>query len=472
MSSDAVNPTAADRTSGRATDPTAGTPAGVPLPTDEVTDLCRELIRIDSSNFGDGSGPGEREAADYVVARLREVGLEPQVFESDPGRTSVVVRLEGTDSSRPGLVLHGHLDVVPARAEDWSVDPFGAELRDGMVWGRGAVDMKDMDAMILAVVRYMARTGQRPARDLVVAFFADEEAGGVKGAGHLVEHHPELFAGCTEAVSEVGGYSITVPGQEVADGAEAQRTYLVQTAEKGIAWLTLTARGRAGHGSVPTAENAVARMGAALAAIHAHDWPAETIESVRVLLEGVGEQAGIDWSVDDAPSLEQVVAQTGGASQFVAGTLRNTSNPTMVNGGYKHNVVPQTVTAGLDCRFLPGQQQHVLDTIAELTGEHVEVSVHHLGPALEAPFDAPLVDVMRSVLEAEDPGCRVLPYCLSGGTDNKHLAELGITGYGFAPLQLPADLEFAPMFHGVDERVPVSALEFGARVLHRFVLES
>ncbi|WP_462417556.1 M20/M25/M40 family metallo-hydrolase [Kytococcus sp. Marseille-QA3725] len=443
----------------------------VPRPEDEVVELCRELLRIDSSNYGDGTGPGEREAADHVVARLREVGLEPEVFESDPGRTSVVLRLEGKDRSRPGLVLHGHLDVVPAEAADWSVDPFAGEVHDGMVWGRGAVDMKDMDAMILAVVRYMARTGQQPDRDVVVAFFADEEAGGVKGAGHLVEHHPELFAGCTEAVSEVGGYSITVPGQQVVDGGEGRRTYLVQTAEKGIMWLTLTARGRAGHGSVPTSDNAVVHMSRALQAIGEHEWPAELIESVDVLLSTVGETAGIDWETGDSASLAEVVSATGGASDFVAGTLRNTSNPTMVSGGYKHNVVPQSVTAGLDCRFLPGQQEHLLQTIRDLAGEHVEVTVHHLGPALEAPFESPLVDTMRSVLEAEDPGCEVLPYCLSGGTDNKHLSDLGITGYGFVPLKLPADLDFAPLFHGVDERVPVEALEFGARVLHRFVTE-
>ncbi|SNC59887.1 Acetylornithine deacetylase/Succinyl-diaminopimelate desuccinylase [Kytococcus aerolatus] len=450
---------------------TTAQPQSVPAPADEVVELCRELIRIDTTNFGDGSGPGEAEAAAWVVERLREVGLEPQVFESDPGRTSVVVRLEGEDRDRPGLVLHGHLDVVPAEAEDWSVDPFAAEIRDGMVWGRGAVDMKDMDAMILAVVRHLARTGTKPARDLVVAFFADEEAGGVKGAGHLVDHHPELFDGCTEAVSEVGGFSITVPGQDVPEGEEPRRTFLVQTAEKGKVWLTLTAHGTAGHGSVPTQDNAVAHMARALAALHDHEWPAETIESVRLLLEGVGEQAGVDWSVEDPVSLAEVVNATGGARAFVSGTLRNTFNPTMVNGGYKHNVVPQTVTAGLDCRYLPGQEEHLMETVRELCGPKVEVAVHNAGTSLEAPFDAPLVERMTAALRAEDPDCEVLPYCLSGGTDNKHLSRLGITGYGFVPLALPADLDFAPLFHGVDERVPLDALEFGARVLHRFVLD-
>ncbi len=177
----------------------------MPTAQDEVVDLCRDLIRFDTTNPGDGTGPGERAAAEYVVGLLQDVGLEPELFESEPGRANVVVRLEGADPSRPALVVHGHLDVVPAHAPDWSVDPFAAELHDGLVWGRGAVDMKDMDAMMLAVVRQMVREGRRPARDVVLAMFADEEAGGRLGAHWAVEHRPELFAGATEAISEVGG---------------------------------------------------------------------------------------------------------------------------------------------------------------------------------------------------------------------------------------------------------------------------
>lgn len=199
----------------------ARTPASVPGAQDEVVGICRDLIRFDTSNYGDGSGPGERAAAEHVVDLLTEVGLEPELFESAPGRANVVVRLEGEDPSRPALVLHGHLDVVPARAADWTVDPFEAVEADGLVWGRGAVDMKDMDAMILAVVRQMVREGRRPARDVVVAMFADEEAGGTYGARWAVDHRPELFAGATEAISEVGGFSVDVDGR---------RAYLLQTA--------------------------------------------------------------------------------------------------------------------------------------------------------------------------------------------------------------------------------------------------
>ena len=429
---------------------------------DEVVQICQDLIRIDTSNFGDGSGPGEAEAAAYVVQSLREVGLEPQTFESDPGRVSVVVRIPGADRERGALCIHGHLDVVPANAADWSVDPFSGELRDGCVWGRGAVDMKDMDAMILACVRDLARTGTVPPRDLVIVFFADEEAGGRKGSHFLVEQHPELFDGVTEAISEVGGYSVTVTDRH----GDERRTYVLQTAEKGICWHRLTAHGRAGHGSVPNGENAIVRLAEAISRIAAHTWPREFIPSVRTLLEGLGELTGTSWSDED---LEDLLDHLRGAQGFVRGTLQDTSNVTMLDAGYKHNVIPQHASANVDCRFLPGHEEQLLATITELAGEHVSVEVLHRDIALDAPFEGDLVEAMVAALRTEDPDAVVLPYCLSGGTDNKALSLLGITGYGFAPLRLPADLDFAPMFHGVDERVPVDALQFGARVLGRLI---
>ncbi len=432
-------------------------------PEDEVTRLAQELIRIDSTNYGDGSGPGEREAAEYVMGQLTEVGLDPTYVESAPGRASVVVRVEGQDSSRPGLALHGHLDVVPADAADWQVHPFSAEIRDGCVWGRGAVDMKDMDAMILANLRHLARTGTKPPRDIVFAFLADEEAGGIYGSHWLTDNRPELFDGVTEAISEVGGYSVTVPA---AGSGAPTRAYLLQTAEKGIAWLRLHARGRAGHGSVPNDENAIVRLAEAVARIDAHPWPRTYLASVRQLLDGVSELTGTAYTDDDAGDL---LAHLGGARGFVEGTLQDTANLTMLDAGYKHNVIPQTASASLDCRFLPGHEEELLGKVRELAGEFVEVEVLHRDIALEAPFEGALVDRMKAALLAEDPEATILPYCLSGGTDNKALAKLGITGYGFAPLRLPADLDFAPMFHGIDERVPVEALRFGTRVLGRLI---
>ena len=429
---------------------------------DEVVDLCRELIRIDTSNYGDHSGPGERKAAEYVAEKLAEVGLEPQIFESHQGRASTVARIQGEDSSRPALLIHGHTDVVPANADDWSVDPFAGEERDGCVWGRGAVDMKDMDAMMLAGVRHLARTGTVPPRDLVVVFFADEEAGGRLGSHFMVAQHPDVFEGVTEAISEVGGYSVTVTGR---DGTQ-RRTYLLQTAEKGIAWLRLTAHGRAGHGSVPNDENAIVRLAEAISRIAAHKWPREFIPSVRTLLDGLCELTGTTWSDED---LEDLLDHLGGAQGFVRGTLQDTSNVTMLDAGYKHNVIPQHASANVDCRFLPGHEDELLATIADLAGEHVDVEVLHKDIALDAPFGGDLVEAMVAALRTEDPEAEVLPYCLSGGTDNKALSLLGITGYGFAPLRLPADLDFAPMFHGIDERVPVESLRFGARVLLRLL---
>ncbi|MGC0144579.1 M20/M25/M40 family metallo-hydrolase [Pseudactinotalea sp. Z1732] len=426
----------------------------------DVVDLCRSLIRIDSSNYGDGSGPGEREAGEFVMEKLTEVGWDPEYFESTDRRANVVLRIPGTDRERPALVVHGHTDVVPAQAQDWKMDPFGGDEMDGMIWGRGAVDMKNMDAMILAVLRDMKRTGWRPPRDLVVAFFADEEAGGVWGSHWSVDNRPELFEGATEAISEVGGFSVEVNGR---------RAYLLQTAEKGIAWTRLIAEGRAGHGSQINTENAVTHLAAAVARIGAHQWDITLGPTVRKLLDGVAELTGTTVDPDNPEDLQVLINSLGGASKFVGATLSGNANPTQLDAGYKANVIPGSAEATIDVRFLPGQEEATVNKIAELAGEHVRVEPIHRDTALEVPFEGDLVEAMIAALDAEDPGAVVLPYMLSGGTDNKALSKLGITGYGFVPLLLPPELDFAGMFHGVDERVPVASLEFGVRVLERFL---
>jgi acetylornithine deacetylase/succinyl-diaminopimelate desuccinylase-like protein len=428
-----------------------------PSPAEEVVRICQDLIRFDTSNFGDNEGPGERAAAEYTAALLDEVGLSSEVFESSPGRASVVARLEGQDPSAGALVVHGHLDVVPAQRQDWSVDPFAAEEQDGLIWGRGAVDMKDMDAMILSVVRNLARTGVKPKRDLVVAFFADEEAGGKYGAQWAVNNRPELFDGATEAISEVGGFSSTVGGR---------RAYFLQTAEKGLAWLRLVARGRAGHGSQLSEDNAVTTLARAVTRIGEYRWPIELTDTTRRFLDGVTELTGVEFDPDDPGVL---LKELGTVARFVGATLQNTSNPTVLKAGYKDNVVPGLAEARIDARPLPGQDELVLAKIKELAGEGIDVSYVHNDVALEAPFAGNLVDAMVDSLRAEDPDAVVLPYTLSGGTDNKALHRLGITGYGFAPLRLPEELDFTGMFHGVDERVPVESLKFGTRVLHRLL---
>lgn len=426
----------------------------------EVVGLCQDLIRIDTTNYGNNEGKPERPAAELIASWFDEVGLESTLVESVPGRTSLVARIAGTDSAAPALVVHGHTDVVPADAAEWTVDPFSGELRDGLVWGRGAVDMKDMDAMIIATVRDMLRRGVRPRRDLVIAFFADEEAGGGYGARWVVDNHPEFFEGATEAISEVGGYSADIRGQ---------RVYLVQSAEKGLAWLRLVAKGTAGHGSQINDDNPITKLAAAVARIGTHSWPRELTTATRDLLAGVAEITGIPFTAETTDAL---LGELGTVERFVGATLRNTSNPTQLSGGYKHNVIPGSAEALIDCRTMPGQHDHVMQVVRDLAGPEVEVLVDVENIALESPFSGRLVDTMIASLGHEDPEAIVLPYTLSGGTDNKSLARLGIAGYGFAPLRLSGDLDFPAMFHGVDERVPADALTFGARVLGRFLLDA
>src|SRR6266508_4456422 len=395
---------------------------------DEVVQICQELIRIDTTNTGDtATSAGERAAAEYVAAKLSEVGLEPVMHESEPGRTSVVARMPGADPSRDALLIHGHLDVVPADALEWSVDPFSGEERDGYIWGRGAVDMKDFDAMTLALVRQWRREGRVPPRDIVLAFLADEEAGGRLGAHHLVDHRPELFEGVTEAIGEVGGFSVTV--------SDDLRLYLIETAQKGISWIRLTATGRPGHGSMVHDDNAVTRLCEAVATLGRYRFPIELTDTVRGFLEQVCEALGIELDVNDP---ELAVAKLGPIARVVGATL-------------------------------PSNEGRFLHQIKELIGPDVQAEFIEHQPALETSFDGALVDAMADALRELDPAARPVPYMLSGGTDAKAFARLGIRCFGFAPLKLPAGLDFSALFHGIDERVPVDGLKFGVGVLDRFL---
>jgi acetylornithine deacetylase/succinyl-diaminopimelate desuccinylase-like protein len=426
---------------------------------DEVVDICRDLIRIDTTNTGDNAtSVGERAAAEYAAAKLAEVGVTPEIRESAPGRSSVVARIPGADSGRGALLVHGHLDVVPAEPTEWSVHPFSGEIRDGYLWGRGAVDMKDFDAMVLAVVRQWRRTGVTPPRDIVLAFTADEEAGSDYGARYLVEHHPDLLDGCTEAIGEVGGFSYSV-GNDL-------RLYLIQTAEKGIDWLRLHARGRPGHGSMVNDDNAVTALCEAVARLGRHRFPVVVTPTVRAFLEQISELLGIELDPDDP---EAAIAKLGPIAAIVGATIRNTANPTRLAAGYKDNVIPSRATATVDCRTLPGNGELFLEQLREVIGPDLEVEYIQHQLALETTFDGSLVDTMAAALRAEDAGARPVPYMLSGGTDAKAFSELGIRCFGFSPLRLPPDLNFAALFHGVDERVPVDGLQFGVRVLDRFL---
>ena len=426
----------------------------------DVVTLTQELIRIDTSNFGESTETvGEAAAADYVAERLREAGWDPQiVITSSDSRRAVVMRVAGTDPSAAALLVHGHLDVVPSIASEWSVPPLGGVIHDGFIWGRGAVDMKDMDAMILAVFRDWGRTGFRPRRDMVIAFFPDEEAGGAHGSHWIAEHRPELFAGVTQAIGEVGGFSVTVN--------DDLRLYPIQTAEKGLKWMRLRIAARAGHGSMIHHDNAVTQLAAAVTRIGQHQWPIRKTPTVQRFLDELSDAFQVDLS--DANE-QELHSRLGTLAYVVGATLQNTSNPTVLDAGYKANVIPREATAQIDGRYLPGFEEEFDATIRELAGDLVEFELISTGIAVEAPLDTGLFDLMSQALRAEDPTARAVPYMISGGTDAKSLSGLGIECYGFSPLQMPAELDYWRLFHGVDERVPIDGLEFGVKVLDRFL---
>jgi acetylornithine deacetylase/succinyl-diaminopimelate desuccinylase-like protein len=361
--------------------------------------------------------------------------------------------------------------VVPADPAAWAVHPFSGEISDGVLWGRGAVDMKNADAVLLALVSQWAREGRRPRRDLVLAFTADEEDTAEFGARFLVEQHAELFEGCTEAIGESGAFTFHAgPGQ---------RLYPVASAERGTAWLKLTARGRAGHGSKPNEANAVTRLAGAVARIGAYRWPVRLIPTVRAAVEAIAAAAGtprpdgtaraMDRAAAGELTADELLEMLGPGGALVAGTVRNSANPTMLQAGYKLNVIPGEAVGYVDGRVLPGTEDEFRAILDELTGPDVAWEYVHEGRPLEAPLGTPLMDRMARALLAEDPGSVVVPYCMSGGTDAKEFARLGLTCYGFTPLVLPEGYDYYAMFHGTDERIPLSALEASVRIMDRFL---
>lgn len=430
-----------------------------PTALDEVVDYTSGLIRIDTTNRG-GGDCRERPAAEYVAERLAGAGLDPILLERTPGRTNVVARIEGSDPGADALLVHGHLDVVPAEAADWSVHPFSGEIRDGVVWGRGAVDMKNTDAMVLAVVRAWARAGVKPRRDIVIAYTADEEDSAIDGAGFLADHHPELFEGCTEGLSESGAFTVhPAPGRSL---------YPIAAGERGTAWLKLTAHGTAGHGSKPNRANAVSRLAAAVTRIGEYEWPVRLTDTVTACIAELAALEGL--SVDprgEDLDLTELLAALGPAAALVRPTVRQSANPTMLSAGYKVNVIPGQATAYVDGRTLPGGEAEFIATLDALTGPDVHWEFHHREVALEAPVDGRTFGILREAVEHFDPEGHVVPFCMAGGTDAKQFSRLGITGYGYSPLKLPPGFDYWSLFHGVDERVPVDALHFGVRVLDR-----
>jgi acetylornithine deacetylase/succinyl-diaminopimelate desuccinylase-like protein len=423
----------------------------------ETITLCQEMIRIPSVNHGEGQGD-EKAMAEYVASKLAEVGIKSELIETAPNRVNVVAKVDGADQSRPGLVLHGHIDVVPANAADWSVDPFSGVIKDGFIWGRGAVDMKDMDAMILATVRMWQRIGYKPPRNILLVFFADEEAGSNYGSRWLVKHRPEIFDGYSEAVSEVGGFSITITGEH--------RLYLIEAAQKGIQWMKLTAKGTAGHGSFINQDNAVSKVADAVSRIGAYEWPQLETKTSSFFFRKIAELTGDKY---DPKNVKPLLRHLGDAVKMLGATISNTANPTMLEAGYKVNVIPHSASAMVDGRFLPGHENQLQETVRKLAGDDIEIEILTRDIALEVEFAGPLVKAMCDAISGEDSAGIPVPYLMSGGTDNKALHDLGIVGYGFSPLKLPKDLDFFALFHGVDERVPIEGLKFGVRVLYEFL---
>jgi acetylornithine deacetylase/succinyl-diaminopimelate desuccinylase-like protein len=434
--------------------------AAATRPAEDVLLVAQALMRIDTSNAGDGQGPGERTAAEYAAELLTDAGLSPVILEPEPRRANLVTRWAGVDRERPPLLVHGHLDVVPAVAADWTIPPFAGEVVDDVLWGRGCIDMKQFVAQLLALVVRRQRERRPPARDILLVLTADEEHTGERGALWLVREHPEIFDGVVEAVGEGGGFSIHLPN--------GRRLYSLTTGEKGLLWARVTADGRAGHGSMVNHHNAVTRLAHAVARVGAHRFDDHLTPTVQAMLHVLSDELGVD---EDTALRDphQLVAVLGPMADDVRATFRHVISPTMLDAGYKANVVPGHASAVLDGRFLPGREDEFLATLDDLLGEDVTRETIWHDSAFEGPLDGALVSAISQSLQQTDPSGRVMPTLDVGGTDAKAFIRLGIQSYGWTPLRLPPDLHYSEMFHGVDERVTGEALRFGVDAFDRLL---
>lgn len=425
----------------------------------EVAELVSNLIKIDSTNFGNNDSRGEGEVAEFCQAKLAELNIDSERFTTTSGnREGLIARIEGSNPDRPKLLVHGHIDVVPANEPQWEHPPFSGAIEDDVVWGRGAVDMKDSDGMMLATFRNWARLGIKPDRDIVVLYLPDEEAGGTHGSHWLTENRPEFFEGVTEAIGEVGGFSFSLN--------DDLRIYPIQIAEKGMAWLRLKAEGVAGHGSLLPTDNAVTKLCTAAARLGSHQFPIELTPAAQEFVTRVEELTGVPIDLNDP---DDIIAKLGSLGRIVGATIRHTANLTRVDAGFKENVIPESAEAVIDGRFLPGRLDDFLAQVDEVLGDQISREWIHEDISVETTFDGPTIDLMASVIREEDPRGVTVPYLMPGGTDAKAFSSLGIRCYGFSPLQLPSELDYFGMFHAVNERVPMTSLQFGVRTLDRFL---
>lgn len=431
---------------------------------DEAVSHLKALLRIDTSN-----PPGnERPAADYVVKVLETEQIAYTLLESEPGRANVVARLPGS-GKKPPLLLNGHLDVVPVDRDKWSHDPFGGVEADGFIWGRGAIDMKNMVTMSLMTMVLLKRAGVTLDRDVILAAVADEEAGSEKGSVFLVEQHPELVR-AEYVLNEVGGHTLHLG---------AGRFYPVQVAEKGICWFELVAEGQPGHGSMPHPQNAVVRLARAIAALGDTRLPQHVTPVVRRFLETIAK--GAPFPQDKLLPLvleprlagfllDMIGKKNPDQAMSINAMLRNTVSPTILSAGRKVNVIPSEARAELDGRMIPGQSvEQFLAEVQAVIGTDLRINVLHRHDGAMFSSDTPLYRAIRSACERGDPGAVVVPYMIPGFTDSFAYARLGATCYGFSPTKLGPDVSFTRMFHGHDERIPRDGFVWGVRLLYELV---
>ena len=425
-----------------------------------VVELTRDLIRLDTTN-----PPGEEHLAVELIERLlAHAKVESARYEEAAGRPNLVARLKGRGEAPPFL-LQGHVDVVTTVNQEWQHKPFGGEIVDGYLWGRGALDMKGGVAMMVTAFLQAHARGGAPG-DLVLAVLADEEAGGIHGAKWLVEKHQELFTGIRHAIGESGG---------VVQHLGGKRFYPIMVSEKRGCQILATLRGPGGHGSIPAHGGAMAKLGTLLTKLDSARLPVHMTPPVKLLIEGMRHALDEPWKGRMAALLDPVRADAtlsdmGPLGRNLDAALHNTVNATIVSGGLKVNVIPGEVQVQLDGRLLPGfGPEDMLSELRAVVGPDPDLQVQLVGPA-QPQIDLSQLDLFASVLREADPGCVPLPYMVTGGTDARHFAKLGIRTYGFLPLNNPPEFSGATTIHAADERVPVSALEFGAKCVYEAVM--
>jgi acetylornithine deacetylase/succinyl-diaminopimelate desuccinylase-like protein len=424
---------------------------------DRPVELLQQLLRFDTSN-----PPGnERECIDWIKGLLEGLGCETKIVAQQPERPSLIARLPGRGERAP-LLLQGHVDVVAARGE-WQHPPFAGELADGYVWGRGALDMKGGVAMLLAAfMRAVARRAQ-PAGDVVLCLMADEEAGSPLGAEFLVREHPELFDGVRYSIGEFGGFTMDVAGR---------RFYPIMVAEKQVCWTRATLRGPAGHGSMPIRGGAMGQLGKLLHALDRRRLPVHVTPVTRSMVEAIAADVPAPLAIPLRglliPALtDRLLDAFGERGKVFDPLLHNTASPTIVGGGEKINVIPDTLSLELDCRLLPGfTPEQMFAELRALSGAELEFEITRHDPVAAAP-DMALFEMLATTLRELDPVAKAIPMLLPGITDGRFFSKLGIQTYGFLPMQLPPELPFMQLIHAADERLPADAVEFGTSAIER-----